>query len=315
MNLESKNYSFRTDLANETREIIQKNEGRDPDGIRCSSSKENGIETEYMEIINESGAKKTGKKIGKYATVNVGKVWLTDIESFNTTCDAVANVIKGFIPESGSILLAGLGNRRIIADAIGPQTSANFIVTRHIKEKSPAMFSSFGFRETSAITPGVLGNTGIEAAEIIKGAVSEISPSCLIVIDSLASRRLSRLATTVQICDTGISPGSGVENSRLEISSETMGIPVIAIGVPTVVDVITLSLDILEEALSKIDAENDFCACDILKQIIAPEESSYFVTPKETDVIIKDTARLLGYALNMAIHKNIAYEDMADFLS
>jgi len=307
------NYSFRTDLANETHELLTKEIGHEPDGMLFESFEKNGVGIDTLTILNEEGEKRSGKPCGKYVTVNIGKIWLSDGETFQKVCAVVADEIRPFIPKEGSCLYAGLGNRGIIADAMGPETASNFIVTRHIKENKPELFNAFQLRETSCIIPGVLGNTGVEAAEIIQGVVENTKPSFIVVIDSLSSRRLSRLATTIQICDTGISPGSGIENSRRAINKETMGIPVIAIGVPTVVDAVTLALDLLEEAAK--DNPNTLPTTDILSTILHPQNASYFVAPKETDHIIKDTAKLLGYAINAALHENLGYDEMDDFLS
>ena len=303
-------FSLKTDLADENDEIVR-SQNRESSGIVTQSYTDNGVAIFSMDIKNSDGEKASGKKRGKYVTVNVGRTELYDTRTFELVCNVLSKVVRSFTDSmDGSFLLAGLGNPQICADSVGTQTAASFIVTRHIKESSPALFDKFGFSEASAITPNVFGNTGIEAAEIIKGVVDDINPACVIAVDSLSSRRLSRLGTTVQICDTGICPGSGVGNLRTEISEQTVGVPVIAIGVPTVVNASTLISDILSEL--GIDGKT----LDKKDQIRLSEQlgDDCYVSPKSCENEIKSISRLIGYSLNSAIHKDISFSEMRDFL-
>lgn len=304
----------RTDLADEAAEYFKERSGKMSPGLCAAKEKKNGFDVHVLDVLDKSGEDASGKPVGRYITIDTGKIWLSEKQKFEKACETIAECIRPFIPNGSSCLLAALGNKNIIADAIGPITAENFIVTRHIKETDSKMFEALGMRETVCICPGVLGNTGVEAAEIIKGAVEHTKPGFVIAVDSLASRRLSRLATTVQICDTGISPGSGINNARKEITERTLGVPVIAIGVPTVVEVTTLAFDILRGM-----AEKHSEAFDAMDKLIndASDESGagFFVTPKETDHIIKDTSKLIGYGINLALHEGLSLSEIDEFLS
>jgi len=315
MNLHE-DFTVRTDLADEKEEFLKERDGENLTGIIVNRKKINGFDVSIMNVLTKEGEEASGKPVGKYVTVDVGKIWMSDKKTFSDACNIISSFIKEFIPENGSCMLAALGNKNIIADAIGPLTAENFIVTKHIKDSDSEMFETLNLRETLCISPGVLGNTGIEAAKIIKGAVIESDPSFIIAVDSLASRKLSRLATTVQICNTGITPGSGINNSRKEISENTLGIPVIAIGVPTVVDVTTLASDIIRNAAEKTDDRDiNVSLHRVLDTIALKEAENFFVTPKETDHIIKDTSKLIGYSINMALHDGITLSEIDEFVS
>ena len=201
------------------------------------------------------------------------------------------------------VLVAGLGNRNITPDAIGPKAVEYVIATRHLVTQMPDQFK--GFRQVCALTPGVLGLTGVETGEIIKGVCEHVHPSLVIAVDALASRRLNRLCSTVQICDTGIAPGSGVGNTRFALTKDALGVPVVAIGVPTVVDAVTLALDIAETAGIK-----DISPNDLLKN-----EENPIVTPKEIDRHISDTAKMIGYGIDFALQENLSVSDIELFLS
>lgn len=309
-------FTVRTDLADEKEEFLKERDGENLTGIVVNRKKINGFDVSIMNVLNKDGEEASGKPIGKYVTVDVGKIWMSDKKTFSDACNLISSFIKEFIPENGSCMLAALGNKNIIADAIGPLTAENFIVTKHIKDSESEIFEALNLRETLCILPGVLGNTGIEAAKIIKGAVTESDPSFIIAVDSLASRHLSRLATTVQICDTGITPGSGINNARKEISRRTTGVPVIAIGVPTVVDVTTLASDIIRNVAEKSsDAKIKNSVRQIINEISSGDADNFFVTPKETDHIIKDTSKLIGYSLNLALHGGITEAEIDELIS
>lgn len=311
----SDNFIFErmTDLADERDELMRASPGF-VDGIKSERRQVDGVDIFTMRVQNAAGERKSGRKIGKYVTVNVGSTNFYDTATFERVCTVFAAVIREFLQEAavsgGCYLLVGLGNPRITADSIGAETVDSFIVTRHLKESSPQLFQKFGFSESAAIVPDVFGNTGVESAEIIKGVVDDIRPSCVIAIDSLTSRRLSRLSSTVQICDTGICPGSGVGNSRAEISKETLGVPVLAIGVPTVVNAATLVADILGECGIGKDSLGDA----VKRRIAAQLGGDCYVSPKDSGETVKSISRFIGYALNAAIHRDISFSEMQDFL-
>ena len=306
----------RTDLADESTEYIRLCSGKSDTGLCTREETLNGFSVHTLEVLDERGEAASGKPTGTYITVDVGKIWNSDKQRFRSACSALAQCVRSFIPpKTQSCLLAALGNRAIIADAIGPITAENFIVTRHIRQSDPDLFDSLLMRETVCICPGVLGSTGIEAAEIIRGAVSCARPDLVIAVDSLASRRLSRLATTVQICNTGIAPGSGIYNARKELTARTLGVPVIAVGVPTVVEVTTLAAELLRSAAEKTGNLGKKEIHDILDSLSEQDGEGFFVTPKETDHIIKDTAKLIGYGLNLALHDSLSFDEIDEFLS
>ncbi len=286
-------FQKRTDLALEVHEL----RGKDS-GIILSETKKDGITVTTATVEKGEGEKNSGKQAGKYITMDIGKIWQADTAVFNKISNVLANELKELIPAGdGAILVAGLGNEQITPDSLGPRAVKKLIITRHISAMAPELYSEAGFGCLAAIAPGVLGQTGIETAEIIKSVVQSIKPKCVILIDSLASRRLSRLATTVQLSDTGIAPGSGVSNKRAPLTAEFLNTRVISLGIPTVVDVATLAYDILEEHSGK---DSDFTA--LVEKIFSGSGREMFVTPKENDIISTATASLLATAINMAAH-------------
>ena len=228
-------------------------------------------------------------------------------EGFAALVALLAGQLRRLFPSgfSGSALVVGLGNYDITADSIGPKAVEKVVVTRHLRTLNPQLYKSAGFGDLCAFAPGVLGQTGMESAEIVHSIVEAVRPALIVAIDALASRRLARLATTVQLCDTGIYPGAGVSNRRSELSKETLGVPVISIGVPTVVDAATLAYDLLGK-----DADEQAAAA-----LLAGDGKDMFVTLKESDVITKQTARLLGFAINRAFHGDMSVEEMEELLS
>ncbi|MBR5528369.1 MAG: GPR endopeptidase [Clostridia bacterium] len=306
-------FDLKSDLADETGEILSEKVS-DNYGIFTQKRTQNGVDIFISDITTEEGERRSGKKCGKYVTLNVGSTTLYDSESFERVCKVFASVAEEFISpyfgKSGGFLLAGLGNPGLPADSVGAQTVQNFIVTRHLKTSMPDMFEKFGFSETCAMIPDVLGNTGMEAAEIIKGVADDIRPGCIIAVDALSSRHLSRVATTVQICNTGICPGSGVGNARMEISADSMGVPVIAIGVPTVVNATTL----LTDALSDCGITPASLTDESKKALMNRINTDCYICPKDCGQSIKSISRLIGYSLNFAIHKGISFSEIHDFL-
>ena len=227
-------FKVRTDLALETREEVAE-KGIEDDGILFNEEIIDGFICSQIDVTNEKAKQNTGRSIGSYVTIEFGKIWLKTHEEFIKTVEIIAKKIKDLSKfEPDSILVAGLGNMYITADSIGPKSLSNVLITRHIKNQMPEMYSDLGMADISGIAPGVLGQTGMESADIIKAVAEQTKPSMVILIDALASRKLSRLATTVQISNTGISPGSGVGNYRHAINQDFLGVKVISIGVPTV---------------------------------------------------------------------------------
>jgi len=304
-------YQPRTDLALEAHEMAKKTSST-LDGVIYKEENLFGFSMTRVEITSESGSIATGKPCGKYLTLHTGSPWNDSSDSMINAARALSVLIEELICDkvssSAPVLIAGLGNVTITADAIGPKALEHVIVTRHIKSASPSIFSDLGLFDVAALAPGVLSQTGVETTEIIKSLVDKISPSTVIAIDSLASRNLERLVTTVQLSDTGISPGSGMGNRRSSLNEKTVGVPVISIGVPTVVDVGALTFGILEKYCKKSNLRQSIA--EALETEGEMKELQYFVTPKDTDLIISCLAKVIGYGINLAFHKNLEYEEM-----
>lgn len=297
--------NIRTDLALEAREIWQEDAGAQTrlSGVIAKEYSVRGHTVHRVSITDKNGAEALGKPIGNYSTVELHGIARRDTDVFPRAIETVADELREVMPVcNGCVLVVGLGNRDITPDAIGSSTINHIMVTRHLVEKLPELFGAY--REVSAIAPGVLGMTGVESLEIIAGVAARINPECVIAIDALASRKANRLCSTIQITDTGIIPGSGVGNSRAAINQETLGIPVIAIGVPTVVDISSVICDIAHEAQISFPAH-----------IMDEYSSGLLVTPKEIDTQTEDASRIIGYAINRVLHPDISIEDMDMFLS
>lgn len=259
-------YSVRTDLAVEARElaletkknIFQEENVSQISGVIIKEKEENDIKISFVEITDE-GAEEIGKKPGKYLTLEVIGIREQNTELQHEVEKIFAKEFAHFlkmagIKEDDSCLVVGLGNWNVTPDALGPKVCENLVVTRHLFELQPENVEE-GYRPVSAIAPGVMGLTGIETSDIVFGIVEKIKPGFVIVIDALASRSISRVNSTIQISDTGIHPGSGVGNKRKEISKSTLGIPVIAIGVPTVVDAVSITSDTIDYILKHFGRE------------------------------------------------------------
>lgn len=300
--------NIRTDMASELRDEYMKTYSAEhkgePDGIKYEAREGRGIKTSKISIFNENGANALGKPMGNYYSMYTGRLWMADFDKFKHAANELVKIISSLCDVYAPVLVAGLGNRYITADAIGPLAAHNVVVSRHIKDHERSIYDSAGFGDVSSIVPGVLAQTGIDAAEQIKGAIKMLSPSTVILIDALACRDLNSLATTVQVTDTGICPGSGVGNDRGELSEKIFGIKTVCIGIPTVIDTRTLVRDALEKC-------GDMTAADI-DAVISREYggAGSYVCPKDADIAVDEMARLAGYAVNKAFHRSLTYEEM-----
>lgn len=281
---------IRTDLAKEAGECADITNKR---GISYKEHRVFDIDISDMKITTEEGSAIIGKPMGRYITVECGKTWLMDDKKREKSCEVISQYIRELMPEGDkTVLVVGLGNRNITPDALGPICTDSLIVTRHIKDYDKELFEKLGQEEIAAIAPGVVGQTGVETLELIRGCVERVKPDVMIALDALAARSVDRLATTVQLSDAGIAPGSGIGNKRKEITKNTVGVPVIAIGVPTVVDSSTLVYD----ALSRAGIEE----VDPTLEKVLENGRSFFVSLKESDVAIEESAKLISDALNRA---------------
>ncbi len=310
-------YNFRTDLASERRDIYQKsnNIGKEIDGIESKAEEINeNIKLEKVKITNENGEKAIGKPIGNYITIDVKNLKIIQEDDLQKAADILSKELKqildNHIDEKGEVLVVGLGNIYVTPDSLGPKVINEIEVTRHIINYMP-QYVEEGTRMVSAIAPGVLGTTGIETLEILKGIVDNIKPKLIIAIDALASRSIERISSTVQLSDTGIVPGAGVGNKRNEISINTLGIPVVAIGIPTVVETAVLvndSLDLFIEKLQDNAKSNEYLNnlkeadnYEEIKEILIPKDYNLIVTPKEIDDLIENMKEIVSRGINQAL--------------
>ena len=281
----------RTDLAMEAREIWQESAGKTTklDGVEAKEETVNGFAVTTVRVINENGAKALGKPVGTYVTMELGGLLRREETAFSRAVETAARILCKLteLRDGDTVLVTGLGNAAITADAVGPKVARGTLVTWHLTESMPDIFG--GFRKVSAIETGVLGTTGIESGDMISALVNRMKPDCVIAVDALASRSLSRLCSTIQITDTGIVPGSGVGNARQALDRATLGVKVVAVGVPTVVDAATLAADIMEQSGISADEKR-----------LAPLSGGVIVTPKEIDTRVNEISRLVAYAINMA---------------
>ena len=306
--------NFRTDLALERNEVYkEKNKLNEIDGVSVNNETINDVEISRIKILNEEGEKILQKPAGTYITLDVKKLKLADEERLSkiaeTVADELRKIVGEHVNETEDILVVGLGNLYVTPDALGPKVVPEIEVTRHILEYMPSIMPE-DTRPVSAISPGVLGVTGIETMEILKGVVQNVKPK-LLVIDALATRSIDRISSSIQIADTGIVPGAGVENTRKEISKKTLGIPVIAIGIPTVVDLATITnecIDIFIESLQEKAMSNDYLNklkendnYEEIKEALVPKDYNMIVTPKEIDKLIENMSKIVSSAINMAM--------------
>lgn len=289
------NFPIRTDLALEAREFIEEANG-EMRGVIVHTYSDAGdtVQVTHVQITTKNGAKAMGKPIGTYITLEADHLTEPDEDYHREVSEVIANQLRQLLPdfkEEKSILVVGLGNRDVTADALGPEVVDHLNITRHmLRQFGHAAYSCEKVHEISSIVPGVMGKTGMETAEIIRGVVDSTKPDVIVVIDALAARSTRRLTRTIQITNTGIQPGSGVGNHRNSLTEESLGVPVIAIGIPTVVDAAT----IVNDAIGHLHQD------DPELQNIFHDMNNMYVTAKDIDSTIKRLGFTLSEALNMA---------------
>jgi len=286
----------RTDLALEAREGLS---GALPDGVEEDRRDVLGFGVTRVRITNRAGADLLCKPIGDYVTLELGRLLRREDNAFADGARALADELRAMLRlgSGDSVLVAGLGNPAITPDAVGHLTAESTLATRHLRAQPRGPFSAF--RSVAVLEPGVLGTTGLESADVVRAVAGEAKPAAVIAVDALASRRAERVCTTVQLSDTGIVPGSGVGGGRTALDRAALGVPVIALGVPTVVDAATLASDLAEEAGASLDA-------DALRRA----SGGLIVTPRDIDARVRDISRLLGYGINLALHEGLAVSDL-----
>lgn len=282
---------FRTDLAVEKSEAFGQVL---PEGVRCATECADDLKITRIEVLSAAGAEALGKPQGRYITVEVPP-FKRSAEIPDETVETLALELRRLLPADGTVLVAGLGNADITPDALGPKFSSLVFATRHIEPELAAAAGLGTLRPVVNLVPGVLGKTGMETGELLRGAVESVRPAAVVTVDALAARRLSRLGCTVQMTDTGVTPGSGVGNARAELSGASLGVPVIAVGVPTVVDAATLVHDFTAEPPDSP---------------LAREGADMMITPREIDLVIDRAARMLALSVNKALQPHLSPQDI-----
>lgn len=308
--------NFNTDMADERRDIFKKaNKLEEIPGIETESIDEgDNIKTNRVKIIDKQGEEAIGKPIGTYITIDIKDLKIAEEQEIQKASEIVTKELKELInkhiDKEGDVLVVGLGNIYVTPDSLGPKVVNEIDITRHLIKYAPQYLEE-NARPVSAIAPGVLGTTGIETMEVIKGIVDNIKPKLIIVIDSLASKSIERISSTVQLSDTGIVPGAGVGNKRDEISENTLGIPVIAIGVPMVVDAATIAADSIDVFIEKLQDEgesNEYLnklkhedKYSVIREALIPKEYNLIVTPKEIDDLIENMKDVVARGINFSL--------------
>lgn len=274
--------TIRTDLAVEAKSLWEKSAGQTTklEGVRARTYSVGGAELTQVDILDARGEKALGKPAGRYVTLELPRG-----RDVRQPAQTLAGELRKLTGEAGGIMVVGLGNAAVTPDALGPLAVSRLFLTRHLIEHLPEQFGAC--RPLCAVCPGVLATTGIESAELVRGAVAHTKPACVVVIDALATGAPERLCRTVQLTDTGIVPGSGVGNRRSRFSKETLGVPVLALGAATVTDAAALCPD---------------------------ADRQMIVTPRDIDEQVRYLAAVLGMAINLAVHRDLSYEELAQFV-
>jgi len=322
-------FNVRTDLAIEAREIYSEEKKREIPGVEVDVKKGEYMTVTAVKVVDKKGEKIIGKPMGTYITIEAPELGNFDQELQDELSKCLAKELTNLIKldDDKTALVVGLGNWNVTPDALGPKVVSKLMVTRHLKELMPEEIDE-GVRPVCALSPGVLGLTGIETGEIIQGVVNKVKPDIVIVVDALASRKMSRVSTTIQIGDTGINPGSGVGNKRMGLNKSLLGVPVIAIGVPTVVDAATMANDTIDLVIDNLIAEagkdNEFYKMlkninknekyQLIREVLSPYIGDLMVTPKDIDTIIESISKIIANGINIALHPSIHLKDVNRYL-
>ncbi len=280
----------RTDLAVErVEQVCEDTKKEQLAGVRQEVRKKEGVTVTEVVVEDGHAARVLSKPEGTYVTIDLTPFRQASI-NVEGELSVVAEELRRLLPETGLVLVAGLGNEQITPDAIGPKTAGGILATRHIMQSEHKVEGLPELRSVAVVSPGVMGQTGIETAELIRSVCRQVSPAAVIAVDALASESIARLGTTVQLTDTGISPGSGVQNKRQTLNEQTLGVPVIAVGIPTVVDAASIASSQADESGTPL--------------------SGCMVTPREIDVIIDKASSLLALAINKALQPSLSMEEI-----
>ena len=315
-------FSPYTDLALE----IAENICNSPDGIDVKKEECN-LENTYLtvvEITNAKGAEQMGRPIGTYITLESEFIKENDIEAHENLIEILSKKIKNLCPKNlNTTLVIGLGNLHITPDSLGPKAIDKILITRHIKDTVPDDINN-SVASVAALAPGVMGMTGIETVEVVKGVTDRVKPDLVIAIDALAARKVSRVNSTIQLSNTGVAPGAGVGNKRKTLNEDSLGVPVIAIGVPTVVDAATMANDTIEKVIDALLKESKKGSSfynmlkdtaeeekyNLIKDVLDPYTENMFVTPKEVDAVVENIVNIIANSINIALHPGININDI-----
>ncbi|MGI6449884.1 MAG: GPR endopeptidase [Desulfitobacteriia bacterium] len=318
------NMNIYLDLAVEAHDLLRGETGSEVAGVIMKKEEYPEAAVTKITITNQKGEKKLGRPKGNYITIDAPAIKDNNFQEHKEISKILARHLTNLLDfkEDTNILIIGLGNWQATPDALGPKVVEKVIVTRHLFYYTPEEMQG-KMRKVSAISPGVLGLTGIETAEVIRGLVEHVQPDYVIAIDALAAGALERIGTTIQLADTGINPGSGIGNYRKGLNEETLGCKVIAIGVPTVVNAAVIAHKTIEELLGQIESEpslarfynpeNERVLMDVMERALSPFKNSLMVTPKEVDDLIDRSSRIIANSLNLCIHPGISDENMETY--
>lgn len=315
----------RTDLALEAHQLLKQQIAQEVTGIKSEEAQIENCKVTTVRVTSKEAGERLGKAPGIYITIETPDL----LNKNRLTQEKVSGVLAGELaklldlPPQAGVFVVGLGNWNATPDSLGPLVVDRMLITRHLAGYVPQELTN-RLRSVCAIAPGVLGITGIETSEIIRGIVERIKPSVIIAIDALAARSIERIGTTIQITDTGIHPGSGVGNKRTGITRETLEIPVIALGIPTVVHAATIASDTIDLLLNEFRQENRFL--DVLRsmetedkrvliqEVLSPAVGDLMVTPKEIDLLLNEVSRIVAGGINMALHPGVDMDDVARYI-
>lgn len=318
-------FNVNIDMAVEAHDIVRGQTGQEIPGVAMDKQSFEHAQVTIIRVQDPSAEQKMGKPVGNYITIDAPEIRQNNKQIHNEIAEVLAKQISSLlkIGPDASVLIVGLGNWNATPDALGPRVVNHTLVTRHLKKYAPQDLSG-GLRSVSALAPGVLGITGIETAEIIKGVVEKTQPDLIIAIDALATQSTDRIGTSIQLADTGISPGSGIGNQRMGINQQTMGVPVIAIGVPTVVNAAVIAQSVIDQFMQQLSANpmtnqvvrnlNPLSMEQVVKSVLGPYTNNLMVTPKEIDDLIGFISKIIAGGVSIALHPSVDPEEFHMYL-
>ncbi len=322
-------FQLRTGLALEAREIYKEQSQEELPGVSVDKQEVGDVLITRVEVLDDNGANALGKPKGKYITLESSSLRKADADFKDEMSKLLAKELKAVVPkkENIKVLVVGLGNQNITPDSLGPKVVSKIFITRHFF-KFYNKKEDIDVIEMSAVSPGVMGTTGLEISEVVKGIVDNSKPDIVIAVDALASRRVERINSTIQISTTGIVPGSGIGNVRKALDEPNLGVPVIAIGVPTVVDAATLTSDTIEMVINAFSRQTKVGSqfynmlkelkreekYELIKEVLEPYSANIIVTPKGVDEIIVNLSQIIANGINIAMHPGIDLKDVNRYI-